>query len=145
MFDVCKDVIRQGDNFVSVASKVQPKKVTIFGKRLLVQGKVAINEFWRDPVGRMNDGELPKPADLEIFRMSKWTPATDAQKIPNEPAQKATQSRRNQTELAALGDKPAEGDGDEVQIIGNILIILMRRRWLHVAVKLHSEQWGSSI
>ena len=86
LFDVCKDVIRHGDNFVSVASKVQPKKVTIFGKRLLVQGKVAINELWRDLVGRMNDGELPKPADLEILRMFKWTPATDDQKIPDEPA-----------------------------------------------------------
>ena len=37
-----------------------------------------------------------------------------------QPAQKATQSRRNQTELAASDDKPAEADGAEVQIIGNI-------------------------
>ena len=34
--------------------------------------------------------------------------------------QKATQSRRNQAELAASDDEPAEADGAEVQIIGNI-------------------------
>ena len=71
--DFYKDVIRHGENFVSVAAKVQPKKVPIFGKRLLVQGKVAINEMWQDLVGRLNGGEMPKLADLEIFRMFKWT------------------------------------------------------------------------
>ena len=86
--DFRKDVIRHGENFAPVAAKAQPKKVTIFGKRLLVQGKVAINELWRDPVGRMNDGELPKPADLENFRMFKWTLAMDDQKIFDELAQR---------------------------------------------------------
>ena len=118
--DFYKDVIRHGENFVSVAAKVQPKKVPIFGKRLLVQGKVAINEMWQDLVGRMNGGEMPKLADLEIFWMLKWTLAINEAKMLDDFVQKAVQSRRSQIELAALGDKPAEGDGDEVQIIGNI-------------------------
>ena len=48
------------------------------------------------------------------------TLATNDQKLLDDLVQKAVQSRRSQIELAALGDKPAEGDGDEVQIIGNI-------------------------